>query len=177
MCHRLFYVIRIVRGGGGPTPISKIVFRFADISIFILFLHLFSQEATHHLNPAYQLEPQYLRRVYAGLYDAAKIYKNEPLRHVFQNIGKTGKRNICSSSDGVNLIDKKKSMIRQFLVTDPIDTLPTQTDFRRLPIPLKVHKHFFFFYFFCRNRNLMVPRACNMRFLKIVFDSAEIFDF
>ncbi len=32
-------------------------------------------------------------------------------------------------------------------------------------------------YFYCRNRNLMVPRACNMRFLKIVFDSAEIFDF
>jgi hypothetical protein len=35
----------------------------------------------------------------------------------------------------------------------------------------------FFFYFFCRNRILMVPRACNTRFLKIVFDSAEIFDF
>ncbi len=42
---------------------------------------------------------------------------------------------------------------------------------------LKVHKHEHFFYFFCRNRNLMVPRACNTRFLKIVFDSAEIFDF
>jgi hypothetical protein len=35
----------------------------------------------------------------------------------------------------------------------------------------------FFKYFFCRNRILMVPRACNTRFLKIVFDSAEIFDF
>ena len=35
----------------------------------------------------------------------------------------------------------------------------------------------FFFDFFCRNRNLMVPRACNTRFLKIVFDSAEIFEF
>jgi hypothetical protein len=38
---------------------------------------------------------------------------------------------------------------------------------------LKVHKHEFLFYFFCRNRNLMVPRACNMRFLKIVFDLAQ----
>ncbi len=36
---------------------------------------------------------------------------------------------------------------------------------------LQVHKHDFFFDFFCRNRNLMVPRACNTRFLKIVFDS------
>ncbi len=35
----------------------------------------------------------------------------------------------------------------------------------------------FFFDFFCRNRNLMIPRGCNTRFLKIVFDSAEIFDF
>jgi len=35
----------------------------------------------------------------------------------------------------------------------------------------------FFLYFFCRNRNLMVSRACNTRFLKIVFDSAEIFNF
>ncbi len=35
----------------------------------------------------------------------------------------------------------------------------------------------FFFDFFCRNQVLMVPRACNTRFLKIVFDSAEIFDF
>ena len=35
----------------------------------------------------------------------------------------------------------------------------------------------FFFAFFCRNRNLVVRRACNTRFLKIVFDSAEIFDF
>jgi hypothetical protein len=35
----------------------------------------------------------------------------------------------------------------------------------------------FFFDFFSRNRNLFVPRACNTRFLKIVFDSAEIFDF
>jgi hypothetical protein len=34
----------------------------------------------------------------------------------------------------------------------------------------------FFCDFFCRNRNLMVLRACNTRFLKIVFDSAEIFD-
>ncbi len=34
-----------------------------------------------------------------------------------------------------------------------------------------------FFFFFCRNRNLMVPRACYTRFFKIVFDSAEIFDF
>ncbi len=42
---------------------------------------------------------------------------------------------------------------------------------------LKVHKHELFFDFFCRNRNLMVPRACNRRFLIIVFDSAEIFDF
>ncbi len=42
---------------------------------------------------------------------------------------------------------------------------------------LKVHKHEFFFDFFCRNPNLMVPRACNTKFLKIVFDSAEIFDF
>ncbi len=35
----------------------------------------------------------------------------------------------------------------------------------------------FFKYFFCRNRNHMVPRACNTRFLKIIFDSAEIIDF
>ncbi len=42
---------------------------------------------------------------------------------------------------------------------------------------LKVHKHKIFFYFFCRNRILMVPGACNTRFLKIVFDSAEIFDY
>ncbi len=42
---------------------------------------------------------------------------------------------------------------------------------------LKVHKHEIFFDFFWRNRNLMVPRACNTRFLKILFDSAEIFDF
>ncbi len=34
-----------------------------------------------------------------------------------------------------------------------------------------------FFWLFCRNRILMVPRACNSRFLKIVFDSAKIFDF
>jgi hypothetical protein len=34
-----------------------------------------------------------------------------------------------------------------------------------------------FFDFFCRNQILMVPRVCNTRFLKIVFDSAEIFDF
>ncbi len=34
----------------------------------------------------------------------------------------------------------------------------------------------FFIDFFCRNRNLMVLRACNTRFLKIVFDSADIFD-
>jgi hypothetical protein len=44
-------------------------------------------------------------------------------------------------------------------------------------IYLKVHKHEIFFYFFCRNRNLMVPRTCKTRFLKIVFDSAELFDF
>ncbi len=31
---------------------------------------------------------------------------------------------------------------------------------------LKVHKQNIFFYFFCRNRNLIVPRACNTRFLK-----------
>jgi hypothetical protein len=42
---------------------------------------------------------------------------------------------------------------------------------------LKVHKHDIFFQFFCRNRNLIVPRPCNTRFLKIIFDSAEIFDF
>ncbi len=35
----------------------------------------------------------------------------------------------------------------------------------------------FFFYFFCRNRNHLVPRACNTRFQKIVFDSAEKLDF
>jgi hypothetical protein len=46
-----------------------------------------------------------------------------------------------------------------------------------ISLHLKVHKHESFFYFFCRNRNHMVPRACNTRFLKIVFDSAEIFDF
>ncbi len=34
----------------------------------------------------------------------------------------------------------------------------------------------FVFEFFCRNQNLMVPRACNPRFLKIVLNSAEIFD-
>ncbi len=45
---------------------------------------------------------------------------------------------------------------------------------------LKVHKHAIFFLTFfaeTETRNLTVPRACNMRFLKIVFDSAEIFDF
>ncbi len=31
--------------------------------------------------------------------------------------------------------------------------------------------------FFCRNRNHMIPRACNKGFFKILFDSAEIFDF
>ncbi len=41
--------------------------------------------------------------------------------------------------------------------------------------PLKVHEHEFFLYFFCRNRDHMVPRACNTRFLKILFDSAEMF--
>jgi hypothetical protein len=35
----------------------------------------------------------------------------------------------------------------------------------------------FFFDFFCRNRNLVVPRAWNTRFLKIIFDWAEVFDF
>jgi hypothetical protein len=34
----------------------------------------------------------------------------------------------------------------------------------------------FFNEFFCRNRNLMVPRACDAKFLKLVFDLAEIFD-
>ncbi len=34
---------------------------------------------------------------------------------------------------------------------------------------LKVHKHEIFFWLFCRNRILMVPRACNTRFLKILF--------
>jgi hypothetical protein len=34
-----------------------------------------------------------------------------------------------------------------------------------------------FFLLFCGNRNLMVPRACNTRFLIIIFDSAEMFDF
>ncbi len=42
---------------------------------------------------------------------------------------------------------------------------------------LKVHKHEIFFDFFCRNRNHIVPRACNTRFLKIFFELAEIFDF
>jgi hypothetical protein len=42
---------------------------------------------------------------------------------------------------------------------------------------LQVHKREIFLYFFCRNRNIMVPRACITRFLKIVFDSAEIFNF
>jgi hypothetical protein len=42
---------------------------------------------------------------------------------------------------------------------------------------LKVHKHEIFLNFFFRNRKLMVPWACKTRFLKIVFDSAEIFDF
>ncbi len=46
--------------------------------------------------------------------------------------------------------------------------------FRNQRVSLKVHKHEIFFDFFCRNRNLMVPGACNTRFLKIVFDSAEI---
>ncbi len=44
-------------------------------------------------------------------------------------------------------------------------------------ISLKVHKHEICCCLFCKNRNLMVPRACNTRFLKIIFDSAEIFDF
>jgi hypothetical protein len=33
------------------------------------------------------------------------------------------------------------------------------------------------FPFFCRNRILMVPRACNTGFLKIVFDLGEILEF
>ncbi len=42
-------------------------------------------------------------------------------------------------------------------------------------ILLKVHKHeHFFFTFFAETENLW---ACNTRFLKIIFDSAEIFDF
>jgi hypothetical protein len=39
------------------------------------------------------------------------------------------------------------------------------------------NKHEIFLYFFCRNRNLMVPRDRNTRFFKIVFVSAEMFDF
>ncbi len=42
---------------------------------------------------------------------------------------------------------------------------------------LKVHKHDIFCILFCRNRNHMVPRAFYTSFLKILFDSAEIFDF
>jgi hypothetical protein len=60
------------------------------------------------------------------------------------------------------------------------DLLTAQTFFYTASIThvcLKVHKHDIFFYFFCRNRNFMVPRACNTRFLKIVFDSAEILEF
>jgi hypothetical protein len=45
-------------------------------------------------------------------------------------------------------------------------------EFMKNYVYLKVHKHEIFFWLFCRIRNLMVPRACNMRFLKIVFDSA-----
>jgi hypothetical protein len=65
---------------------------------------------------------------------------------------------------------------RQYKISFTGTTSPRKTNQGRTP--LKVHKHEkFFFTFLCRNRNLMVPRACNTRFLKIVFDSAEIFDF
>ncbi len=37
-------------------------------------------------------------------------------------------------------------------------------------VPLKVHKHEIYFLTFCRNWNLMVPGACNTRFLTIIFD-------
>jgi hypothetical protein len=36
-----------------PTLISKIVIRFEDISIFILFLHLLSQEVSQHFSLNY----------------------------------------------------------------------------------------------------------------------------
>ncbi len=41
-------------------------------------------------------------------------------------------------------------------------------------IKVKDTQAWHFFEFFCRNRNLMVPRACNTRFLKIVFDGRDI---
>ncbi len=41
---------------------------------------------------------------------------------------------------------------------------------------LKVHKHAIFFTFFAETETLWFIRACNTRFLKIVFDLAEIFD-
>jgi hypothetical protein len=57
-------------------------------------------------------------------------------------------------------------------VSNIILLLLEATDLKRY-----LHKHDIFFIFFCRNRNLMVPRAYNTRLLKLVFDSAEIFDF
>jgi hypothetical protein len=42
----------------------------------------------------------------------------------------------------------------------------TRSKKSRDTVPLKVHKHEIFFEF-----------ACNTRFLKIIFDSAKIFDF
>jgi hypothetical protein len=39
--------------------------------------------------------------------------------------------------------------------------------------PIKNLRLKFFFDFFCRNQNLMAPRACNTRFLKIVFEIFE----
>jgi|688.fasta_scaffold761196_1 hypothetical protein len=44
----------------------------------------------------------------------------------------------------------------------------------KLKVPYTSTK--FFNYFFCRNRILMVSWACNTRFLKNLFDSAEIFN-
>ncbi len=42
---------------------------------------------------------------------------------------------------------------------------------------LKVHKHEIFLLLFLQKPNPYGPKACNTRFFKIVFDSAEIFDF
>ncbi len=38
------------------------------------------------------------------------------------------------------------------------------------------HKHEIFYFIFLQKPNLMIPRACNTRFLKIVLDFAEIFE-
>jgi hypothetical protein len=45
-------------------------------------------------------------------------------------------------------------------------------------VPLKghTHKHEIFYLIFLQKPNLMIPRACNTRFLKIVLDFAEIFE-